>query len=186
MSRKRIFPLVLLLCCLSWAAIGQTDPWAASERKAGPAAVISATLREEAWFVPGGPGVDGRPALLKARVFRPAGDGPFKVAIVSHGSPPSAAARPTMAVPRYASASTWLLERGYMVVTPLRRGYGDHSPWAEHYGTCNGADYVMAGNATADDMLAAARYMATQPMVRPERILLVALCALRTNRAFPG
>jgi len=176
MQRIRIAALACLLC-LAWAALAQTDHWAAAERKAGPAAVINASLGEEAWFVPGGPDADGRPALLKARIFKPSGNGPFKLAIISHGSPPSAAARPAMAVPRYISASTWLLERGYMVVMPLRRGYGDNSPWAEHYGTCNGADYARAGNATADDMLATARYLATQPVVRPERILLVGVSA---------
>jgi dienelactone hydrolase len=177
MRSVRAVTLALLLGCLSWAVFGQQDPWAVVERKAGSAAVINAALREEAWFVPGGPGADSRPTLLKARVFRPPGDGPFKLAIVSHGSPPSAAARPAMAVPRYASASAWLLERGYMVVMPLRRGYGEHGPWMEHYGTCNGADYVMAGNATADDILAAAGYMRAQPMVRPDRILLVGVSA---------
>ena len=63
-------------------AQAQTDPWAKAMRKPGPIGPISAKTGEEAWFVPGGPGPDGTPALLKARVFLPSGAGPFKVAVV--------------------------------------------------------------------------------------------------------
>ena len=115
--------------------------------------------------------------LLRARVFRPEGAGPFKAAVISHGSPASAAARPKMNVPRYNSATTWLLERGYIVVLPLRRGYGGQGTWAEDYGTCNGANYVAAGNATADDIVATAGYLATLPEVKRDRILLVGVSA---------
>ena len=164
------------LAAFAALAFAQSDPWG-GEPKAGPAAIVSAKQKEEAWFVPGGPGANGSPTLLKARVFRPAGDGPYKVAIVSHGSPASAAARPGMAVPRFSSATAWLLERGYLVVLPLRRGYGDSTPWMEDYGSCNGADYVRAGLASADDILATARYFAGLTITRPDRILLVGLSA---------
>ena len=169
---------IALACTLSGTgAFAQADPWADAERKAGPAKVISSQLREEAWFVPGGPGQDGRPVLLRARVFRPVGAGPFKVAVISHGSPASAAARPKMSVPRYNSATAWLLERGYIVVLPLRRGYGGQGEWAEDYGTCNGANYVAAGTASADDIVSAAGYLATLPEVRRNRILLMGVSA---------
>ncbi len=176
MRRFRNTLAAFALAAFATLAFAQSDPWA-GERKAGPAAVISAKLREEAWFVPGGSGADGSPALLKARVFRPPGDGPYKVAIISHGSPASAAARPGMAVPRFSSATAWLLERGYLVVLPLRRGYGDNTPWMEDYGNCNGADYVRAGLASADDIIATARYFAGLTLTQPNRILLVGVSA---------
>ncbi len=159
------------------SACAQGDPWHASDRKAGKVSVISEKDNEEAWLVPGGKGDDGNPVLLKARLFKPAGDGPFKVAIVSHGSPPSAAARPTQPVPRYFSPSTWLLQRGYLVVIPQRQGYGGNGSWKEDYGNCRGADYVSGGNGTADDIEPVARYVSTLPMVRPDRILLVGVSA---------
>ena len=59
---------------------------------------------------------------MQTRVLRPAGRGPFPLAIVSHGSPASASQRPDMEVPRFPAASDWLLARGYMVALPLRRG----------------------------------------------------------------
>src|SRR5262249_59684777 len=69
-------------------------------------------------------------AVMQTRALRPAGPGPFPLAIVSHGSPADAAQRPAMQVPTYTSASKWLLERGYMVALPLRRGYGETGgPW---------------------------------------------------------
>ena len=72
-------------------------------------------------------------ATLKTRVVRPQGQGPFPLAVISHGSPASAAQRPTMQVPTFAPASEWLLARGYMVALPLRRGYGETGgAWAEN------------------------------------------------------
>jgi dienelactone hydrolase len=169
--RSAIAATVLLL---SLPALAQTDPWAGAERKPGRVAAISPKLNEEAWFVPGGPGADGKPALLKARVFRPDGAGPFKVAIVNHGSPPSAADRPTMTVPRFRSASEWLVGRGYMVVLPLRRGYGEPADgWPETYGPCRNPDYVAGGRATADDIVAVVGYARTLPMAHKDRVLLV-------------
>ena len=167
----------LALAAFTCAAFAQSDPWADAERKPGPAGIISKRLGEEAWFVPGGPGPDGKPVLLKARVFRPAGDGPFKAAVISHGSPASSAARPKMAVPRFHAPAAWLLERGYLVVLPLRRGYGNQGDWEEDYGNCRGADYVAAGNATADDIVAAARFVGALPYVKRDRILLVGVSA---------
>ena len=93
-------------------AQAQTDPWAKAMRKPGPIGPISAKTGEEAWFVPGGPGPDGTPALLKARVFLPSGAGPFKVAVNNHGSPASADKRPNMPVPAYRAASDWFVGRG--------------------------------------------------------------------------
>ncbi len=167
------FRLVLALGLLiagAGAAGAQSDPWAKAPRKPGFVQPISAKLNEEAWMVPG-----GADALLKARVFRPAGAGPFKVAIVNHGSPASAADRPTMNVPAYRAASEWLVERGYIVVLPLRRGYGDpgNLAWPENYGACENPNYAAAGKASADDIEAVVRYVRTLPNVRKDRVLLV-------------
>ena len=154
----------------SQPAAAQPDPWAKAPRKPGLVQAISPKLNEEAWFVPG-----GGDAVLKARVFRPSGSGPFKVAIVNHGSPPSGADRPKMSVPSFRSASEWLVERGYMVVLPLRRGYGEpeNTPWPEKYGTCDNANYIAAGKAAADDIEAVARYARTMPMARKDRVVLI-------------
>jgi dienelactone hydrolase len=151
-------------------ASAQPDPWAKAQKKPGFVQLITTKFNEEAWFVPG-----GFDAVLKARVFRPAGAGPFKVAIVNHGSPASASDRPTMNVPSFRAATEWLVGRGYMVVLPLRRGYGDpsDSSWPENYGACENPNYLNAGKASADDIEAVVRYVRTLPMVRKDRVLLV-------------
>ena len=169
---RALLAAVLLLPAPGSAA-AEADPWAGAARTPGKVGAIAAKMMEEAWLVPGGPGPDGKPALLKARVFRPAGAGPFKVAIINHGSPASADKRPTMAVPAYRAASEWFVGRGYMVVVPQRRGYGDDSRWAETYGACGNPDYVGAGRASADDIEAVTGYLRGLPMVRKDRVLLV-------------
>jgi dienelactone hydrolase len=165
--------VLLVAILLGVPALAQTDPWVGVERRPGKVASIAAKLNEEAWFVPGGPGADGRPALLKARVHRPSGNGPFMAAIINHGSPTSADGRPGMRVPAYRAAAEWFVARGYMVVMPLRRGYGESGAWPETYGPCRNPDFVAAGNASADDIEAVTRYLRTLPMVRKDRVLLV-------------
>lgn len=167
--RPFVIALALVLGVVG-SASAQTDPWAKAQKKPGFVQPIATRLNEEAWFVPG-----GFDAVLKARVFKPAGAGPFKVAIVNHGSPPSAADRPTMNVPSFRAATEWLVGRGYMVVLPLRRGYGDPADpsWPESYGACENPNYLKAGKASADDIEAVVRYVRTLPMVKKDRVLLV-------------
>lgn len=169
LARRVVLAFALVLCAVG-SASAQSDPWAKAQRKPGFVQLISAKQNEEAWFVPG-----GADAILKARVFKPAGAGPFKVAIVNHGSPASASDRPTMNVPAFRAASEWLVERGYMVVLPLRRGYGDPNDpsWPENYGACDNPNYATAGKASADDIEAVVRYVRTLPNVRKDRVLLV-------------
>src|SRR5262245_10698443 len=88
---------------------------AAVRAGAAPAATVEAAAQE----IVGIPTAEG--ATLRTRVFRPAGQGPFPLAIISHGSP-EASQRPVMDVPIFAAASNWLLQRGYLVALPLRRG----------------------------------------------------------------
>jgi dienelactone hydrolase len=127
---------------------------------------------EESWLVPGGPGEDGRPAMLRARVLFPPGPGPFPAAVINHGSP-GEPGRQFMEPPSYPAAADWFLRRGYMVVLPMRRGYGDFGPWPENPGPCADPDFVAAGNAAADDILGVVGRLRALRIVRPDRILLV-------------
>src|SRR5262245_20484787 len=117
-------------------------------------------------------------ATLRTRIFRPPGAGPFPVAIVSHGSPASASGRPDMEIPTFASMSNWLLQRGYMVALPLRRGYGETGgPWLEQYGACNNPDYYRAGLTSAEDIEAAIGFLRARSETRRDRILLIGYSA---------
>jgi dienelactone hydrolase len=135
---------------------------------AEPAATVEAAAQE----IVGIAAAEG--ATLRTRIFRPAGQGPFPLAVVSHGSPPDASRRPVMEVPTFASASNWLLQRGYMVALPLRRGYGETGgPWRENYGSCGNPDYYRAGLVTAEDIQAAIGFFRARPEVARDRILLI-------------
>lgn len=112
--------------------------------------------------------------FLSVRVLTPPGHAPFPLAIVNHGSPPSASQRPSMAVPTFRSVSDWLLDQGYLVVLPLRRGYGETGgDWAENYGACRDPDYYRAGMASAADIIAVLAHFQPMANVRADRILVV-------------
>ena len=83
-----------------------------------------------------------------------------------------------MEVPTFASASNWLLQRGYMVALPLRRGYGETGgPWVENYGTCSNPDYYRAGLTSADDIQGAIGFFRGRSEVQRDRILLIGISA---------
>ncbi|WP_336813281.1 alpha/beta hydrolase family protein [Bosea sp. MMO-172] len=166
---------VLALGLIPSAQAEPANPWEAVENpQPGRLSVDRERAGEQAWFVPVGKDGQGADILLPTRVLVPSGSGPFPLAIVSHGSPANAAARKTMAPPEYRAGADWLLSRGYMVVLPLRRGYGPRGgTWAEAYGPCSRPDYVGGGLATADDIQNVARYFAALDTVRADRILLV-------------
>ncbi len=112
-------------------------------------------------------------AVMQVRVLRPAGKGPFPLAIVNHGSPVDATERTAMELPTFPSASNWLLARGYMVALPLRRGYGETGgPWVEGYGSCRNPDYYRAGLATADDIQSVMDFLRDRSDLARDRILL--------------
>ena len=80
-----------------------------------------------------------------------------------------------MTRPRFTAISSFFLSRGYVVVLPLRRGYGvTGGRWAEDYGRCD-TSRLCATPAwqTAADIRAAIDYMTTQPFVAPDRTIVV-------------
>ena len=135
----------------------------------GPQGAESGKTREQEWRIPGPGG-----ALMDATVFRPPGEARAPLVVVNHGSPDNAAERPRMTRPRFTAISSFFLSHGYVVVLPLRRGYGvTGGRWAEDYGRCDTPDYVRAGLETAADIRAAIDYMTTQPFVVLGRTIVV-------------
>jgi len=117
-------------------------------------------------------------AILRVRVFRPPGDGPFPLALINHGSPASGSDRPSMPLPTFGAASNWLLAKGYLVALPLRRGYGQTGgAWAEGYGGCGNPDYYHAGLATAEDIQATLTFFRARREVVRERSLVIGYSA---------
>ena len=91
---------------------------------AGEAAAQS---REQIVKIPAAGGVS-----MIANVMRPPGEDKKPLVIINHGSPADGSQRAKMTPPRYSGLSSWFVSRGYVVVLPLRRGYGETGgTWAE-------------------------------------------------------
>lgn len=111
--------------------------------------------------------------ILSAFEYRPEGSGPFPAIVLSHGSPVSPAARPTYNA-KFPVASAVFVKWGFVVLNPLRRGYGQSGgSFEEDFGSCTNPYYVEAGLETAKDIAAAVAYLRTQPFVDGNRIVLV-------------
>jgi dienelactone hydrolase len=150
----------LLFCLLAWPAAAQSP---------GPQGSESGEHREQEWRIPAA----GGQQLMLTTVMRPPGEARAPLAITNHGSP-DAATRPKMPRQRYSRMAAFLVERGYVVAVPLRRGYGaTGGPWAEAYGGCANPDFYRAGLEAAADIKAALDYMRTQPFVAPDRTIIV-------------
>src|SRR4051794_35874035 len=77
--------------------------------------------------------------------------------------------------------AAWFVARGYAVLTPVRRGFGDSpGPMVEnvlHGWTSTVEDYIRSANSSADDVAAAMRFIRDQPFVDRDRIVLVGVSA---------
>ncbi|MFI5000471.1 MAG: alpha/beta hydrolase family protein [Reyranellales bacterium] len=142
----------------------------ANAQTAGPQGAEGAKMREQEWRIPAA----GGSLLMDATVFRPPGEARAPLVVMNHGSPADGSQRPRMVRPQYTALSSFFVSRGYVVVLPLRRGYGATGGfWAENYGYCSNPDFAGAGLQTAADIKAAIDYMRTQPFVLPDRTIVV-------------
>ncbi|MBF0153970.1 MAG: prolyl oligopeptidase family serine peptidase [Magnetococcales bacterium] len=116
---------------------------------------------------------------LVATLFKPEGPGPFPLAIVSHGSPRGGDnERKGQKRPVFRALSKALVDMGYVVLLPQRRGYGESGGhWAEGYGKCGAARYHAAGLEGASDLSAAIRHARQQTFVRPDQVVLIGTSA---------
>lgn len=112
-------------------------------------------------------------AYIDVTVFKPPGEGPFPVLVLSHGSPRSAEERRREGRQRLPAQSERFVEMGFAVLVPTRRGYGGSGgAWAETYGTCTQPDYHAAGLETARDLRAALDAVRGEPWADTARIVL--------------
>jgi dienelactone hydrolase len=175
-ARGRPFAFAALAClalagCVSLvestAELGALS--AAQGGAAGPQGVKNED-GSELWLIPASiPGL-----LLRASLFSPPGAGPFRLAVVSHGSEQDPARRANLPMPAFPVLTDWLLKRNYAVLVPQRPGHGaTGGRYLEDQGACRAADYVAAGNGAADSIEAAIGYVVGQPMIRPAGVLVV-------------
>jgi len=134
-------------------------------------AAQASTMRESVMRVPVVAGVEQ--AYIDVTVFKPEGQGPFPIAVLSHGSPRSAEERRSEGRLRLVAQSERFVAMGFAVLVPTRRGYGESGgEWAEAYGTCADPDYYRAGLETARDLHAAVDAVRGEPWVDAKRVVL--------------
>jgi dienelactone hydrolase len=160
----------LLYGCVAAHLAGPTDLRAVSTTSlAGPQGVVDAAGRQ-LWLIPS----SQLGLMLRAYLFKPAGNGPFPLAVVNHGSQQDASARAHMGMPAFPALTQWLLERGYAVLLPQRPGHGaTGGPYLENQGGCDDADYIRSGDATADSITAAIDYMIAQGFIRKTGVVVI-------------
>ncbi|MGJ5177935.1 alpha/beta hydrolase family protein [Bradyrhizobium oligotrophicum] len=162
---------MLLLRCVSWllalAVLSGPSAWA---QTFGPVAPEGEPGRQQQWLVPSTePGIPAH-ALL----YRPAGDGPFPLALIAHASTQNPLRRAQMPQPSYTALARELVARGYAVLVPERLGHGrTGGPYVEDQGGCADANYERSGRATAAQILRALTFMREQPFVAKRRALVI-------------
>lgn len=154
--------------CLLAALLGNAAPAAA--QTSGAQGPEEAPHRRQLWLVPSPDPHTSSRALL----FRPAGNGPFPLAIIVHATTQNTLRRAQMPQPEYRALASWLVSRGYAVLVPERPGHGaTGGRYLEDQGGCDDANYLGAGRATAESITRAMNEMRKQPFIRSDGTIIV-------------
>lgn len=163
MASLRAFFLSMLLA-LVWM------PAAAAQARFGPQGGDGEPHREQQWLVPS-PDPD---LAARAVLFRPPGDGPFRLALIAHATTQNVLRRAQMPQPEYRALAAWLVARGFAVLVPERPGHGGTGgKYLEDQGGCDEADYSHSGRATADEISAALTYLRGQSFIRQDGAVVI-------------
>jgi dienelactone hydrolase len=110
---------------------------------------------------------------IAAKILRPDGAGPYGAIVLNHGAAVSAEERRTESPDLLLHTATQFARRGYVVVMPLRRGFGaTGGEFAEDAGSCRNPDYQRGEAAAAEDVMAAYDYTRALPYVDGSRMIL--------------
>ncbi len=127
-------------------------------------------LRRQEWRVPS-PDTD---IAARALLFRPAGAGPFRLAVIAHASTQNVLRRAQMPQPEYRALAAFLVARGFAVLVPERLGHGATGGYyVEDQGGCDEADYARAGRATAEEISLALEYLRKQDFIRADAAVVI-------------
>jgi dienelactone hydrolase len=160
------FKLILALVAL-WIVGSQT---AKAQPPFGAQGAEGEPNRMQQWLVPS-PDLATTPHAL---LFRPPGDGPFRLAVIAHASTQNVLRRAQMPQPEYRALAGWLVARGFAVLVPERPGHGaTGGKYLEDQGGCDEADYIGAGRATADEIAAAVGLVRKQDFIRQDGIVVI-------------
>ncbi|MGQ0653893.1 MAG: alpha/beta hydrolase family protein [Betaproteobacteria bacterium] len=110
---------------------------------------------------------------IAATILRPEGAGPYGAVILNHGVAGSRRERARESSDLLIDAAKVFARRGYVVVMPLRRGFGaTGGEMAEDPGSCSNPDYYRGEYAASQDVMAAYDYARALPYVDGNRMML--------------
>lgn len=104
---------------------------------------------------------------LETTIYKPDGEGPFPIAIINHGK--------ALGDPRFqgryrpAVAARYFLQRGYVVVVPMRQGFSKSQ--GSYIGV--GCNISSNGDMQAEDVKATLDYAVAQPWADKDHIVVV-------------
>jgi len=165
--RNQLSRILASLLLMSLAIVG---PGSAEE----PSSTVR--IQEEVWALP-----LNLPILVY--VARPVGDGPFPLAIMNHGVSLNPRERSFFPLVEFRDAALWFARRGYLVMAPVRPGYGGTGMtvperalfglFYAHVGDCTNPNFRDPGLAVAalDRWIIA--YMAGEKLVTPNNVVVI-------------
>ncbi|TPQ35788.1 peptidase [Bradyrhizobium guangdongense] len=138
---------------------------ASARAQNGPVGGEGEPWRKQQWHLPSSDAEHPARSLL----FRPPGDGPFRLAVIAHATTQNVLRRVQMPQPEYTALAAFLVARGFTVLVPERLGHGaTGGRYTEDQGGCDEADYVKSGRATAEQISLALEFMRGQNFVRKD------------------
>ncbi len=118
------------------------------------------------------------PRGLEALLIRPAGNGPFPLALLSHGAPRQGSDRAGMSANGLYRQGIEFARRGFASLIVTRRGYGTSGgSYAENSGSCSKRDYLRTAKASATDLRAAVAAMKNRTDVTTNGFIAVGISA---------
>jgi dienelactone hydrolase len=145
-------------------------PAAMAQSPFGPASLEGESNRAQAWLVPSPDPHVASHAVL----FRPPGEGPFRLAVIAHASTQNVIYRAQMRQPEYRSLASLLVARGFAVLVPERLGHGaTGGDYLEDQHGCDEADYLHSGRATREAISVAFDYLRAQPFIRRDGAVII-------------
>jgi dienelactone hydrolase len=169
LSRKGalILSVVTLILVPTFAAAGSDE----ESRN-----ITAVQVREEFWGIPS-------TIPMLAYVIRPVGNGPFPLLVMNHGVSLDPRERSYFPVIEFRGAALWFARQGYVVVAPVRPGYGADAIelperglfglFFSSVGNCSDANFRDAGLAIATLDMWVIDYMSTQPFIRRDDVVVV-------------
>ncbi len=116
-----------------------------------------------------------RPITLEARLYRPKGAAPAPLAIINHGSD---VGKDLLKSHSYFDEALWLLDKGFAVLVPMRRGrgqsegvYGEDTYVHDRTGTIT--DVSRGVDEAVEDLDSAIAFGRSLAFVKPGQVLLV-------------